>query len=74
MGYAVAPAYRRRGYATTMARLGLDACRAVGLRRILVTADDSNASSWRIIEKLGGILENIIELEGALKRRYWIDL
>jgi predicted acetyltransferase len=74
MGYAVAPAFRRHGYATTMARLGLDACRSVGLRRILVTAGDSNAPSWRIIEKLGGILENTVEHEGVLKRRYWLDL
>jgi predicted acetyltransferase len=53
---------------------GLDACRALGLTRILVTASDNNAPSCRIIEKLGGILENTVDHDGVLKRRYWIDL
>ena len=44
---------------------------------ILITCDDDNIGSYRIIESNGGILENKIENEAAgekfLTRRYWIN-
>ncbi|WP_239491040.1 GNAT family N-acetyltransferase [Luteitalea sp. TBR-22] len=76
IGYAVVPEFRRRGYATEMLRQALDLARMqLGLSRVLVTCDDDNIGSIRVIEKNGGVLENIIEGTElrAPKRRYWID-
>ena len=47
-----------------------------GLSRVLVTCDDTNVASARIIESNGGILENTLQIEGRLiaTRRYWIAI
>jgi predicted acetyltransferase len=76
MGYAVAPRYRRQGYATTMTRLGLKACKELGLTSILLTCSDDNLPSWKIIEHLNGKLETrtFDTDKNEWIRRYWIDL
>ena len=60
-----------------MLELGLEkAKRLIEEDRILVTCDDDNIGSYKIIEANGGILENKVENEDAgekfLTRRYWI--
>lgn len=76
IGYAVAPAFRGRKFATEMMSQGLDYCRLLGLRRVLVTCGDENVPSWKIIEHFGGVLENKIfdDEDGKSVRRYWIQL
>jgi predicted acetyltransferase len=38
-----------------------------------VTCDDDNLASATVIERCGGVLENIVPDDGrAPKRRYWI--
>ncbi len=75
IGYAVRPGYRRRGYARSILRQSLDAARALGLSRVLITCDDDNVASASLIESFGGTLENVISLDGVPPiRRYWIDL
>ena len=75
IGYAVVPAYRRRGYSTAILRQALQIARQkLGLTRVLVTCDDDNVGSIKTIEKNGGILESIVtgpEVDKP-KRRYWI--
>ena len=48
----------------------------LGLRRVLVTCDEDNVGSMRVIEKNGGVLENIVSGPGPgkPKRRYWIEV
>ena len=75
VGYGVIPSRRKQGYATEMFRQSLPVCASLGLARVLVTCDVNNLGSRRVIEKCGGVLENITdepELE-VQKRRYWID-
>jgi predicted acetyltransferase len=72
IGYGVRPAHRRRGYATEILRQSLIVARAVGVDRALVSCDDANIASARTIERCGGVLENVIDNDGAPKRRYWI--
>lgn len=74
IGYGVVPAFRRRGYASEMLRLTLPYARSVGIEKALLTCDDDNIGSFRVIEAHGGVLENKVVDEGILKRRYWIDL
>jgi len=47
---------------------------ALGLRNVLVTCGDSNLASARVIEKAGGVLEDVRETELGHTRRYWITL
>ena len=76
VGYAVAPSFRRKGYATEILRQTLPIARSVGLERLLLTCDDDNIASRRVIEVNGGVLENVVWEEGlrSPKRRYWIEL
>ena len=75
IGYVVVPAFRRRGYATSMLRLAIPLARQrLGLTKILLTCRDDNIGSIRAIEKNGGILENVAtDRDGVTPlRRYWI--
>lgn len=72
IGYGVRPSYRRQGFATEILRQSLTYIHGLGVREVLVTCDDDNLGSIRVIESQGGILENKVEFEGTLKRRYWI--
>jgi predicted acetyltransferase len=76
IGYEIRPSKRRRGYGKEILRLGLEKTRQLGLRRALVTCDEDNIGSKKIIEANGGQLENVVEVEGepARKLRYWIDI
>ncbi|BEP14910.1 GNAT family N-acetyltransferase [Acidothermaceae bacterium B102] len=74
IGYAVRPAYRRRGYATELLRHGLAVAKGVGITRALLTCDVGNEGSERTITACGGVLENIVEMPdgGGARARYWI--
>jgi predicted acetyltransferase len=73
IGYAVRPDYRRRGFATEILRQSLIIARSEGIDDVLVTCDDDNLASAAIIERLGGVMEDIRDdPEGPPKRRYWI--
>jgi predicted acetyltransferase len=76
IGYGVRPAFRRRGYATEILRQSLARAAWLGVERALVTCDIDNAGSASVIERCGGILENVVPdpFGGPDKRRYWIDL
>ena len=79
IGYAINPKYWRQGYGTEILRLGLEKAKELGMTdKVLITCDDDNLGSSKIIEKNGGILENKIENEDCgerfLTRRYWIKL
>ena len=74
IGYGVRPAFRRQGVATEALRLSLVVARSVGVEDVLVTCDDANVGSARVIEACGGSLESVIDVDdgsGRL-RRYWI--
>lgn len=74
IGYAVRPGFRGRGYAHQILAGSLEIIRARGVEKVLVTCNDDNLASAAVIERAGGVLENIAEqLDGERVRRYWID-
>ncbi len=75
IGYEIRPSQRRRGYGKVILRLGLAEARTRGLHRVLVTCDEDNIGSKKIIEHNGGQFENAVDVEGSpvKKLRYWID-
>ena len=76
IGYEIRPTQRRRGYGIEILHLGLLEARAIGLTHVLVTCDEDNVGSRRIIEHNDGIFENAVVVEGSSqhKLRYWITL
>ncbi len=75
ISYEIRPSARGQGYGHQICRLLLDEARALGLVRALITCDDDNQASIRVIEGCGGVLENRIDTgRAAITRRYWIDL
>lgn len=74
IGDGVRPSERRKGIATAMIGLALEACRNLGIDRVLMVCDRENVGSAKSIIRNGGVLENEIEVEGVMEQRYWIDL
>jgi predicted acetyltransferase len=73
IGYGIRPSKRKMGYGAKILELALREAKKLGIDKVLVSCDDDNVGSYKIIEKNGGVLENkIIGDEGKLKRRYWI--
>ncbi len=76
IGYDTLPSLRGRGVATEMLRQALPVARALGLREVLITCDETNTASIRVIEKNGGALRETRSLAANRppKRYYWIAL
>ena len=77
IGFVVVPECRRRGYATRMLGLAVRVAREqLGIDPVLVTCDDSNVGSIRVIERNGGVLQDVIDVDwkDELVRRYWISI
>lgn len=68
IGYAVIPSARRRGHATAALAQSLDLAAELGIDPALVTCDDTNVASRRVIENNGGVLEDV----RAGKLRFWV--
>jgi predicted acetyltransferase len=67
---------RRNGYGTRALALALDEARKLGLERVLITCDEHNIGSRKIIEANGGALEDLVETpyRESLTCRYWIEV
>ncbi len=74
VGYVIRPSKRNKGYGTEILRLGLLKAKMRGLEKVLVTCDDDNIGSWKIIEANGGILQRKLKYKGKLIRHYWIKI
>jgi len=75
IGYSVRPSQRRRGYASEILHLTLKQATQYGFQNILITCNEPNIASAKIIEKNGGVLEKIIPHPGFPNvKRYYIDL
>lgn len=68
IGYEVRPSARRRGHATQMLRDVLPHAHALGMDSALLTCDEDNVASARVIEAAGGVLQD----RRGIKLRYWV--
>lgn len=76
IGYGVVPSERRKGFASRMLRESLVVAEALGLEKVLVTCDDTNLPSKKIINNAGGVFEKLSKQRNGLpgKCLYWIVL
>lgn len=74
IGYGIRPSKRKRGYGTKILALALRKVKKMGIKNVLVTCDDDNLGSWKIIEANGGILKNKITIKSREVRRYYIEV
>ena len=75
IGYQTSPEFRRQGIMIRLLSFVLEQYAKRGINPVLIIACEDNIASRRTIEKAGGILENIIDLEdGHRLARYWITL
>ena len=73
IGYGIRPSKRRKGYGKKILALALRKAKKMGINTALITCDDDNVGSWKIIEANGGILQDKIQYKGKLNRRYWVQ-
>ena len=74
IGYSITPEERGKGYATQGLELLKQRAQQLKMEKLLLTCDDQNIASCKVIERNGGLLENIV-LEGERRtKRYWITL
>ncbi len=76
IGYQVRPSKRQQGYGKELLRLGLQKAKELGFSRVLLTCDENNIGSKKVIESNHGRFEDAIVVEGSQikKLRYWIDV
>jgi predicted acetyltransferase len=71
IGFCVLPVYRRHRYATEILRQSLVITRTLWLSDLLVTCDESNVGSRKVIESCGGALESVVSVEPGPRIRHY---
>ena len=78
IGYCIRLNERGKGLGTQMLALALPVAKQLGITRCLITCDDDNIGSARVMEKngfvLGDKLDQVIDGDAITTRRYWKTL
>ena len=74
IGYDVRKSERNKGYAKQMLKLTLEKCKDLKMKKVLITCDEDNIASEKVILSAGAKFEDIRSLDGKNKKRFWIDL
>jgi GrpB-like predicted nucleotidyltransferase (UPF0157 family)/predicted acetyltransferase len=74
VSYSIVPWKRNRGYARQALHLLLPIAHSVGLRRLLISCDEDNIASRRVIEANGGVpAEGVPQSVQTDRRSYWVS-
>ena len=74
IGYGVRKSERNKGYAKQMLKLALEKCKELKIKKVLITCDEDNIASEKVILSANAKLEDIRNVDGENKKRFWIDL
>ena len=74
IGYGVRKTERNKGYAKQMLKLALEKCKELKIKRVLITCDEDNIASEKVILSANAKLEDIRNVDGENKKRFWIEL
>ncbi|WP_333913578.1 GNAT family N-acetyltransferase [Vibrio coralliirubri] len=74
IGYDIAPSYRGKGYGKSMLKFALPKAKMLGITQALVTADEDNIVSRKVIEANGGQFEKVVmgKVFPEPLARYWV--
>lgn len=75
IGYDIAPSHRSQGHGKLMLKLALLKAKELGIPKVLLTADDDNIASRKVIEANGGEFEKIVmgKVFPNPLARYWVN-
>ena len=74
IGYSVRKSERNKGYAKQMLKLALEKCKELKIKKVLITCDEDNIASEKVILSANAKLEDIRNVDGENKKRFWIEL
>lgn len=74
IGYGVRKTERNKGYSKQMLKLALEKCKELKIKRVLITCDEDNIASEKVILSANAKLEDIRNVNGENKKRFWIEL
>ena len=76
IGYWIRPSKRNKGYGRLILQMALQKAKALGLEKIVITCDENNIGSRKIIEFNGGVFERCQDmgLFAPPKMLFWIDI
>ena len=75
IGYGIRPTERKKGYASYLLKEALTKCKELHINQVLITCNEDNIGSAKVILNNGGIEDDLfITEEGLMKRRFWISL
>ena len=74
IGYSVRKSERNKGYAKQMLKLALEKCKDLKMKKVLITCDEDNIASEKVILSANAKFEDIRCIDGENKKRFWIDL
>ena len=76
IGYEICPLQRKKGYGKKQLKFALPVVKKLGIKKALITCNEDNIGSKKIIESCGGVFESEFN-EGKnkpKKLRYWINI
>ena len=75
IGYDIAPSSRNQGYGKIMLKLALEKVKELNISNALITADEDNIASRKVIEANGGEFDNIVvgKVFPWPIARYWVN-
>ena len=74
IGYSVRKSERNKGYAKQMLKLALEKCKELKIKKVLITCDEDNIASEKVILSANAKFEDIRNVDGKNKKRFWIEL
>lgn len=75
IGYCIRYGEWGKGYGTEMLKQALPIAKEMGLERVLITCNEDNIASARVMEKNGCVYGDTVTLEdGSRIKRYWKTL
>lgn len=76
IGYVIRPSKRQQGYGTKILTLWMEYWKAEWIKQLLVTCNEKNIASRKIIEANGGVYFSKVRCddEQDMKLRYWMYL
>lgn len=70
IGYCIRPSERGKGYGNIILREVLKKAKEIGIEEVLITCNEDNIPSRKVIEENGGVLKEF----NGVKCKYWIKL